>query len=350
MQPRKIKHTIAMVAMVAIGFLAFIGVGPNLAKTEEHAGHEAHRAHQAQTAEAINVMLHSEPATVQAGTSAKLTFHLTDANGEPVTDLLVHHARVLHVLIVSENLGIIGHIHPEDFDTRDMMEELEGRYTVHFTFPAAGRYILAVDVMTAAAEFAKYVYVNVTGEPKMEEIARDFRTEKTALGYTDEGGDRYTKAVSVTDSDADAVYHVKMDAPDRIQAGKMVHIAYHFSREGKPITALVPFLDAPMHFAIVSTRLDGIIHTHGIVPGSGPEPHAGHKMMTQQKEPAAHAGHEAPQKAASGGHQHHGALPETFGPTVNLMTTFPQSGIYQIFGQLKHENQIIWLSFMVEVE
>lgn len=336
MQPRKIKHAIAMLAMVAIGFLAFIGVGI----TEEHAGHDAHRAHQAQTAAAINVMLHSEPETVQVGMSTKLTFHLTDANGEPVTDLMVHHARVLHVLIVSENLGIIGHIHPEDFETRDLMEELEGRYTVYFTFPAAGRYILAVDVMTADAEFGKYVYVDVTGEPKMAEMAHDFRTEKQAFGYADEGGDRYTKAVSVTDGNSDAVYHVKMEAPDRIQAGEMVHIAYHFSRDGKPLTDLVPFLDAPMHFAIVSPRLDGVIHTHGIVP----DPHAGHKMMQQHNKHAAH------QKPASGGHEHYGSLPDTFGPTVNLMTTFPQSGIYQIFGQLKHEDRIIWLSFMVEVE
>ena len=336
MQPRKIKHAIAVLAIVSLGLLSLIG----MSLAEEHAGHDAHRAHQADTAAAINVMLHSEPEILQVGTSTKLTFHLTDANGEPVTDLMVHHARVLHVLIVSENLGIIGHVHPEDFEDRDVMEELEGHYTVHFTFPAAGRYILAVDVMTADAEFAKYVYVDVTGELKMAEMASDFRTEKQVFGYIDEGGDRYTKAVSVTDGNSDAVYHVKMDAPDRIQAGEMVHIAYHFSREGKPLTDLVPFLDAPMHFAIVSPRLDGVIHTHGIVP----DPHAGHKMMQQRNEHAAH------QKPASSGHEHHGALPDTFGPTVNLMTTFPQSGIYQIFGQLKHEDRIIWLSFMVEVE
>ncbi len=340
MQPRnftlEIKHYVAILAIVSLGFLSLIGIS----LAEEYAGHDAHRGHQAHTAAGINVMLHSEPETVQVGTSTKLTFHLTDENGEPVTDLLVHHARVLHILVVSENLGIIGHIHPEDFEDRDVMEELEGRYTVHFTFPAAGRYILAIDVMTADAEFAKYVYVEVEGESKMGEMVRDFRTEKPAFGYTDEGGDRYTKAVSVTDSDSDAAYYVKMDAPDRIKAGESVHIAYHFSRDGKPLTDLVPFLDAPMHFAIVSTRLDGIIHTHGSVPA----PHAGHKMMQQRNEHAAH------QKPASRGHEHHGGLPDTFGPTVNLMTTFPQSGIYQIFGQLKHEDRIIWLNFMVEVE
>ena len=98
------------------------------------------------------------------------------------------------MLIVSENLQILGHVHPEDFESRDMRAELEGVYTVHFTFPVAGRYILAFDVMTADAEFSKHLYVDVEGENKMQEIMPDHRTEKDIFGYKEEGGDRFTKA------------------------------------------------------------------------------------------------------------------------------------------------------------
>ena len=318
------------IAGITVGVLLLVEV--SFAKT--HAGYEAHKMH---NLSALNVRLHTEPQTIQAGTSAVLTFHLTDAKGDPVTDLMVHHARVLHVLVVSENLQIAGHIHPEDFESRDIMMELEGMYTVHFTFPTAGKYILAVDVMTADAEFAKYLYVDVAGEDELADIAEDFRREKVVFGYTDEGGDRYTKAVSLTDGKGTSVYYAKIEAPERIKAGEMVHITYHFSRDGKPLTNLVPFLDAPMHFAIVSTRLDGIVHTHGILPGSEirkKDPHAGHRM----------------EEAPTIGHQHHGATPEKFGPTVMLMTTFPKAGVYQIFGQLKHSDQILWSSFMVKVE
>ena len=305
---------------------------------KEHVGRDVHQMHNTSS---LNVMLHTEPKTIQAGTSAALTFHLTDAKGEPVTDLMVHHARVLHVLVVSENLQIIGHIHPEDFESRDIMMELEGMYTVHFTFPAAGKYILTVDVMTTSAEFAKYLYVDVAGEEKLADTVQDFRREKVVFGYTDEGGDRYTKAVSLTDGKGTSVYHVKIEAPERIKVGEMVHITYHFSRDGQPLTNLIPFLDAPMHFAIVSTRLDGIVHTHGTVPGSedaskmvGKKTHTGQKMK----------------RTPMTGHQHRGVTPEKFGPTVMLMTTFPKAGIYQIFGQLKHADQILWPSFMVKVE
>ena len=322
------------IGVIAVGVLFLV----EMSFAKEHAGHDEHKMSDTSS---LNVMLHAEPKAIQVGTPTALTFHLTDAKGEPVTDLMVHHARVLHVLVVSENLQIIGHIHPEDFESRDIMMELEGMYTVHFTFPAAGKYILAVDVMIADAEFAKYLYVDVVGEEKLVDTVQDFRREKVVLGYTDEGGDRYTKAVSLTDGKGTSVYHAKIEAPERINAGEMVHITYHFSQDGQPLTDLVPFLDAPMHFAIVSTRLNGVIHTHGTVPGSED---AG-KMM--KKDP--HAGHKRKETPTTG-HQHHGTTPEKFGPTVVLMTTFPETGVYQIFGQLKHADQILWPSFMVKVE
>lgn len=303
--------------------------------------HEKHDTHKTDKTDVLNVKLHTEPQNLQAGNPATLMFHLTDAKGEPFTDLMVHHDRILHVLIVSEDLQIIGHIHPEDFESRDMMAELEGTYTVHFTFPVAGRYILALDVMTADAEFSKSLYVDVEGKKKMADISEDFQREKVVFSYTEEGGDRFTKAVSITDGNGTSKYHAKMNAPEQIKAGEMVHITYHFTRDDKPITNLVPFLDAPMHFAIVSTRLDGILHTHGTVPMNGDmdkrmkkNPHAGHKLK----------------KLPTNGHQHQGVTPEKFGPTVMLMTTFPRAGVYQIFGQLKHGDQILFPTFMVKVE
>lgn len=322
------------IAVLIIGIQFLITVG----HTKEHEGHNMDKGHKAST---LNVMLHTDPKIVQAGIPVTLTFHLTDANREPVNDLMVHHDRVLHVLVVGENLQIIGHIHPEDFESRDIMAELEGKYTVHFTFPAAGKYILAVDVMTADAEFAEYVYVDVEGEEKLAAMVPDFRREKAIVSYTDEGGDRYTKAVFVDDGEGTSTYHVKMGVSEQIKAGEMMSITYHFSRDGEPLTDLSPFLDAPMHFAIVSTRLDGVVHTHGTVPGSEDI----NRMMVKDL----HTGHKMKEAPASG-HQHYGSTPEKFGPIVMLITTFPEAGVYQIFGQLKHDDQILWPSFMVEVE
>ena len=318
-------------AAVVVGIICLVGLG----RAQEVGTHSRHKV------SSLNVGLHTEPRTVQAGIPTKLTFHLTDAKSEPVTDLMVHHERVMHVLVVGENLQMIGHIHPEDFESRDIMAELEGQYTVYFTFPAAGRYILAIDVMTTGAEFTESVYVDVTGEKKLGDLIPDFRREKVIFGYTDEGGDRYTQAVSIADGDGASAYYAKMEAPDRIKVGELVHITYHFSLAGEPVMDLVPFLDAPMHLAIVSTRLDGVVHAHGIVPKS--------ENIGETGRTAPHAGHTLGKQAGTR-HQHDGITPEKFGPTVMLRTTFPKAGIYQIFGQLKHTDQILWPSFMVEVE
>lgn len=318
---------------IALTMLLFV----NLSFADQHAKHDTHSKHKTST---LNVVLHTNPQKIEVGKTTTLMFKLTDAMGEPFTDLMIHHDRILHVLIVSENLQIVGHIHPEDFESRDLIAELDGTYTVHFTFPFAGRYIIALDVMTADEEFAKYLYVDVVGEKKMADISEDLRTEKTVYGYKEEGGDRFTKAVSTTDGKGTSEYHVKIEVPEQIKVGEMVHITYHFSRDGKPVTDLIPFLDAPMHFAIVSTRLDGILHTHGIVPMNG--------KMEKMAEKDPHAGHKMKKKVTTV-HHHQGTTPEKFGPTVMLMTTFSKAGKYQIFGQLKHSDQILFPTFMVEV-
>lgn len=318
---------------IAVAIIFFVDVG----STQEHAGHGMHKVHDT---EALNVELHTDPETIQTGKPTKLTFRFTDMVGESVSELLVHHDRILHVIVVSENLAFIGHIHPEDFETRDIIAELEGLYTVYFTFPAAGRYLIAVDAMTTGAEFTESIYVDVIGEPRLADLTWDFRREKVVFGDTDEGGDRYTRAVSLTGADRTSTYHARMEVPENIKAGETVNLIYHFSRDGAPLTDLVPFLGAPMHFAVVNTRFDGIEHTHGIVPGTEgtdemmTDPHAGHSMK----------------KTPTTGHQHVGITPEKFGPTLMLRTVFPDPGVYQIFGQLKHADQILWSSFMVEVQ
>lgn len=304
--------------------------------------HIKHKTHNVENTDVLNVKLHTEPNKITAGKPVSLMFHLTDAKGEPFTDLMIHHDRILHILIVSENLQTIGHIHPEDFESRDMLAELEGVYTVQFTFPYSGRYIVAIDAMTAEAEYTKHLYVDVTGDKEMSEFSTDMRREKMVVGYTEEGGDRFTKSVSIIEKKGTSKYMVKMSVPDKIKVGEMVHITYHFTHEGKPVTDLVPFLDAPMHFAIVSNRLDGILHTHGTVQMGS--------MHDKLKKDSSHVNHKMREKTPTTGHKHEGITPDKFGPSVMLMTTFTEAGIYQIFGQVKHGDQILFPTFMVKVE
>src|SRR5690606_18720954 len=63
----------------------------------------------------VRVELQTNPATLHAGSRAELVFALDDASGRPVEEFLTHHSRKLHVVIVSEDMHVLGHIHPQDF-------------------------------------------------------------------------------------------------------------------------------------------------------------------------------------------------------------------------------------------
>src|SRR5690606_26078319 len=105
-------------------------------------------------------------------------------------------------------------------------------------------------------------------------------------------------------------------------------LVYSFSHDGSPITDLRPYLDAPMHLAVVKEDFSQFLHQHGSVPGAEPHGHAGHG--------AAHHGHGS---AASG-----------FGPAVAASIQFPEPGRYYLFGQTARGSQLLVFRNTVLVE
>ena len=87
-----------------------------------------------------------------------------------------------------------------------------------------------------------------------------------------------------------------------------------------------PYLGAPMHIAIVKEDLTNFIHTHAIV--SDKMPMIGHSMMDMG----------------------HIDVPAHFGPRLMAQLIFPEKGLYQIFGEFKHNGKVIVTNFMAEVE
>jgi hypothetical protein len=46
-------------------------------------------------------------------------------------------------------------------------------------------------------------------------------------------------------------YAVSLQKPDAIKAGEPVSLVYRFTEDGAPVTDLRPYLDAPLHLAVV---------------------------------------------------------------------------------------------------
>ncbi len=244
----------------------------------------------------------TEPENITTETPTRIVFSITDRQRKPITDLTIHHDRLIHVVIASQDFNVFAHIHPQDFGpiTPEMKEAAQ--YPVRFTFPKAGRYIIGIDFAVSGHPVSKHFVVHVVGEPEMGHPTKDLDREKRF-------GDLDVKFSS---------------SPERITSGKEVTLTYLFTRNGKTVTDLEPYLAAPMHLAIISEDLGHFIHTHGEIPGMSPMGHHEHEMQMK--------------------------VPKKFGPRLEAPVVFPTKGLYQIFAQVGHQGKVILTSFMVEVE
>jgi Cu+-exporting ATPase len=250
----------------------------------------------------VIVDMETEPASLKAGSPSTIFFLVKDLDGKPLQDLTITHDRLLHVIVASEDFSVFAHIHPEDSGPITPEIKKTARFPVSYTFPRAGQYLIAVDSAVKGSSFSEHFSVEVTGEPRIGSLIKDFAREKKV-------GD-YMVTLSV--------------AQERISAGKEVTFSYLIKKNGTPVNDLQPYLSAPMHIAVVSADLNNFIHAHGELPGTS-----------------------SPQ--APGGH-HHMTVPEKFGPRIEARLSFPAKGVYQIFGEVKHEGKVLLTRFMVEVE
>lgn len=263
-----------------------------------HADHE--RLHHAVSGAEPVIHLEADPASIIAGTPATLTVRIEDGNGRPLQRLAVHHERILHVVIVGEDLNVFAHIHPEDIGPVTTAMVNKATFPVRYVFPKGGRYLIGFDFAAADALYSKQVVLTVAGGPRM-------RRQNVDLSRSKNFGQ----------------YRVSLSTPPQgIKAGEETVLAYHIEEDGKPVTDLQPYLGAPMHLAVVRADLTQFIHTHGVLPG---ETQAHHDHM-------------------------HAMPPERFGPEIDADVIFPSKDIYKIFGQVQHKGKVLLFDFMVEVQ
>jgi Cu+-exporting ATPase len=286
------------------------------------------------------------PAAPVAGSPTEMTFSFTYTDGVPLGDLMVHHDRRVHVVIVSEDLATFGHIHPEDFGTETEEQIRSGVYDVRYTFPRSGRYVVAVDVMNEEGAFAKQFIVDVSGTPAMAAgAAMDTAETKCVVSYAEERQDAYTHPILVSETEVPCPggYEVRLTASPRpILAGKESILRYRVLRGGQPVTDLEAYLGAAMHLAIVPASLNTVLHRHGNAEGITEEAPVYLMPRSSLFVPVA--------LAHLGGMMHDAAPPYRFGPDlVSEGIVFPKPGAYRIFAAFKHRGRIVLAPFMVDV-
>ncbi len=264
--------------------------------THEQEGHE----HQTGIGPETFVRLETDPREIIAKVPVSMQVHLEDADRRPLRGLVVHHDRIVHVIIIGKDLNVFAHIHPEDMGpiTDEMLKK--ALFPLQYTFPMAGEYMMGLDFATKDGHYSKRVSLLVSGRPRMAEPKADISTKKDFGPYR----------------------VILRTSPHSIKPNTETLLRFLIKKNNKPVTDLGPYLGAPMHLAVVRNDLTEFIHTHGTVPG------------------ALHS-HDG---------DTHGSPPDRFGPEVDASIVFPVKGVYKIFSEVNHEGKTLLFDFMVKVE
>jgi hypothetical protein len=110
------------------------------------------------------------PPDIKPNTPFSLVLKIVDASGQPISNFETFHEKLLHLIIVSDNLSTFQHIHPE--------YQQNGQFEVTTSLPTPGQYTLFADYKPAGSQ--QRVSVSTVSVPGTEEAApsAQFNTEK----------------------------------------------------------------------------------------------------------------------------------------------------------------------------
>lgn len=249
----------------------------------------------AQVERSYRFRVETEPSPPVAGRQTMVHVYILTAAGRPVPTLQVHHERLAHFLIVSENLEEFHHLHAEDFGLLDEHALHEGRFSFPITFGMGGRYLLALDAVDAMMGVHKNLELRVEGPPQGPTAWR-LRPQRSVDGL-----------------------EVRLiTTPWQVEAGRMAVGTLELSADGRPVEDLRPYLGALAHLAIFREGASASAHNHG----GGPEfaPFAGLQPV-----------------------------PNYGGPKIYFEHVFPDPGRYRIYAQIQRGETVYTVPFDVAV-
>ena len=183
--------------------------------------------------------LKTSPKSPKAGEPVELifTFHQRESAKDTFKDFIVQHEKLMHLLIVREDLGVVSHEHPQ-------MGE-DGQFRTTFTFPTAGEFHLFGDVAPkGAGSQVMMVKLKVSGKG-----APKYDISKTER-----------KPVFIADG-------LKVEFAGALKAigtRKTQSLMFEVSDQasGAPATNLQPYLGAMGHLILIHEDGVTLVHSH----------------------------------------------------------------------------------------
>jgi hypothetical protein len=157
-----------------------------------------------------------------------------EANGKVITAYDVDMTKLMHMIVVSDDLTSFQHVHP--------LLEPNGRFAISIALPqAAGGYHVYVDGMPHG--FGRQVF------------RFDLPGRETAVA---------TRLVHQTDGTVRVGPYTLEYSPIVVPAGGISDIAVTITRDGRPATDLHPYLGVMAHGVFIGTDDLAYMHVHGM--------------------------------------------------------------------------------------
>ncbi|HIW33803.1 MAG TPA: hypothetical protein IAA29_13560 [Candidatus Paenibacillus intestinavium] len=143
------KKIMLLSVVLTFSLLTACGNNSNIAVEENHtSGHEAsqsdassaeHSGHDTagQVESHLKASFSFDTDVTSANDETTLTIQITDHDDLPVNDFELNHEKLLHLIMVNQDLSYFNHIHPEFIG--------DGKFTIRTTFPVGGEYKLFAD-------------------------------------------------------------------------------------------------------------------------------------------------------------------------------------------------------------
>ena len=257
----------------------------------EHMKHSQHHQQQNHQQEPISnqysINLHFDSIVPEAGRKTMLTISVAEKLGTPIRDFERVHDKLLHLIIVGEDLSYFAHVHPT-------LTGADGNFTIDHMFPESGTYKLWVDFKPKGGKQTLVTFIaDVKGLP----------IHKAVMPVYD--------GIYVKES-SDRNYQISLKLPqEKILAKRDTDMVFSISdASGNPITDLEPLMGAGGHSVIISSDIQEFLHVH----------------PTEKVKPDWKGG-----------------------PHVTFGTSFPKLGLYKTWGQFQHKGKIIMADFVLEV-
>lgn len=222
------------------------------------------------------------------GTARQRHLIFTPKHGDQVLhDLAVVHTKLLHLIVVSQDLTVFDHVHP--------IQQPDGSFTLDYEFPRNGDFLLFADV-TPIGKRSQVFRFPVSIGAGHDELAK--------LTPSPAGATLIQQDPSIV---ADLI-----TSPRSTAAGIESYLTFRLSADAQPVTDLEPYLGAMGHCVVISEDGTRYLHCH-------PE-----QLWT-------------PKESSRGG------------PTITFHTIFPAPGRYKIWGQFQRRGKVIVATSVIEV-